>query len=312
MMVKKPTAKASTAPEDTSGDFFKELKKKKKIVKSAANEEASSGFTNNFELGEALELRDKQNITTKARCMNVRVAKLDNEKESMVANFTYAILSGKGKGLAPSKSVWFDPQGEEDEDEAFARAMKDIWFEIQHLGYETKGKDDEDLKEMIEEINKDKPTVMLKIRGSKSKRGENKGKIGGYVNAMRPIELDEDDEDDEEEETEEEEEDVKKSKEKSSSKTGSKSSKKKEEEEEEDEPEEDEEEEEEEEPQPDEDDPSTWVGWSVKYKAPKAKKAVVCVVENYARKGKVLTLKDEKNDETYKVKADDEGILGFA
>lgn len=251
----------------------------------------------------------------------VIVGKSDNGK---YASFIYTILTGEGKGATPSKPVFFAPGKDEDEDEAFERAMKEIWFEIQHLGYETKGLDDEDLQKLIdEEINVDKPTVMLQIRGAKSKQGKNAGKMVGYVKALRPIELDSDDEDEEEEEGDEEEEDEEEEEEenpKKGAKKGAKAKdekpkgkggkKAKDEEEEEEEPEEEEEEEEDE--GPDEDDPSTWVGYSVKYKPPKAKRAVVCVVDNFSRAKKILTLKDDKNDETYKVKADDEGIVGFA
>lgn len=310
-MVKKPSVKGKGGDADTTEEFFSDLRKKRTKVKEAANEKATNGFTTSEELVELYGLKDKQRITTKARCVKAIAGKKDGKK---FVSFNYVILGGQGKGAMPSRYIGFEPYGDKDADEAFDDAMKDIWFEIQRLGYETKGADDAKLKELLEEITEDKPVCMLQISGFKSKSGKNKGKLGASVRALRAVDEEDEDEDEDEEDTEdeEEEEDSEEEEKPSKSKGKGKSKPKKDEDEDEDEEsesdnddEEEEESEEEDDEQPDEDDPSTWIGYEVKYKPEGSRKTLVCVVEAYQKRSKKLRIKDDKTDKAYNVSPDD-------
>lgn len=296
MAIKKKTSTQDNAP--SAKELLEWAKKSDKVIKTVSKEKApTGGDSSKEEIIEAYNLKAGKTVTAKCKLSKIYVGtpKLEKGKEVRAGyfKFVYVVISGDGKGLTLSRYISIEARNDRTVDDAW----KDVMFEFQRMGYDTDGFGAADLIAAAEIATEEKPTLMVRIKCNAGK-GKNAKEIYVNINAAKPAE------DDEEEEESEEEEDDDSEEEESEEEESEEEESEEEESDDEEEESEEEEDDEEEEDTWDEEDPTTWVGYSLKCKPAGTKKPMTYVVKSYSKKTKAIVVTSESGND-YKITTED-------
>jgi len=279
-----PSKKKPGATDNNgSKDLLEFLRTNSSKVKKAMNKEAptSKGYTTNEDIISAFKLKPEANVVVQCRVNSVRGGKDKNGNGYF--SFNYTVTGPVGKGLTVSNFVSLAARGERTIDDAFETAV----YEFQRIGYDTQGGDPETLVALCEEASKEKPACMVRINCYKGNSG-----LGVGVRAVRPIEEEEELEDESEEESEEDSDEDSEDSEEDSDESDDT----------------DDSEDSDEGDDFDADDPSTWIGASVKAKPKGTTRPATYEITAYS-KAKGLTVYD-KAGKSYTISLDD--VIDFA
>jgi hypothetical protein len=269
--------------------FLARIKKEKKVFDRAKKEKAPSGYVTDEEILEIFDLKVGKSVQVKAQLRKVEEGEVNDQD---ILRFRFTVMDGAGKGTPLDHTIWVN-------DEDIEETFKEFVFILQKLGFDTDELTVSDLEDLVNELNEDKPLCRLSINAYKVKNGKNKGKIRTGLRVVSALsDSEEEVEDDEGEsddvpEYDEEGEDID---EEDSEEEDSESD----EEDESDEDDSDDEEGEEgdaEEDEIDEDDPTTWIGYDVIAKPPRAKAKATYQVTKYVKRGNKLICTNSRGAE---------------
>lgn len=197
-------------------DFVKFFNKNKAAAKVASKAKRSALLDNDM-LIDMYGLKDGASVIVTAKVKGVTLGTHDKGDYSGLGYMsTNLLLSSKSQSGAYSV---FRPLYDRKEKEVTEDSLKWVFFDFQALGYETDGWGIDEIIEAVESLEKEQPTVKVKISCVKMTRGANIGKLAVNVNIIGLVDKDEEEEleedtdevvdeeeDSEEEESEEEEE----------------------------------------------------------------------------------------------------------